>query len=77
MAHEGFPFGYLVFSDFSYFTTFLSCFKNLKYDIEANDFFIYIYDSKEFYEMMEICCGYVKAYVISQIDGVGAKYHSM
>ena len=77
MAQDGFPFGILVFSDLNKFLTFLHWFQNLAYDMEVKYYCIYVYDFREFYEMVDMCFDYCDAYVICEINNTGANYNKL
>ena len=74
MARDGFPFGILFFSDLNKCLAFLDCFQNLGYDIEVKDCVIFVYEHKEFYEMVNMCSSFVDPYIIWEINDGGAKY---
>lgn len=77
MAMDGFPIGFLLFVDYSECLSFFNSLQILKYEVKLRDMCIYAYDSKEFYEMSALSSGISDAYIISEINAIGAKYRKL
>lgn len=79
MAGDGFPFGYLVFSDSTKLNDVLKYCQNMLYDVKCkyHNRIIYVFDCEEFNAILNLYNAFREAYEIFEITTSGAKYRKI